>query len=486
MKYRLAAGAAALMVGCAQFPAVAEEFPLYMALRSSLPTSVSSGDRIPVIRGSSTYWINGLAELTNQMLSVSGGILKTGSGDTTAVYGTSSPTVWGIYKGSSGSPITTAGQQLRIQYWHNLNNTQCGGNSADTGCNSPILVNAIGGATTSMVTSAATFYARGSSTVALSDIQAVNGIGDVTGSGVGIGTGGYFQGRTYTATGKALGAEISAANYSASDYCTINTVGLSNCDGVWTAARGLSGYGLSVAYHVGTGDGLAKWRAAYVVNSNAMSSASGTITYDDEGSAETAFKIGGTHTYGLKSSATSGFWGFGTMVPAARVHIAGDMSSADWAGTGIALRQDGATYTITGNPGTVSFSAISALARPTIAASNPTTVSTANTLYIAGCPIAGTNITIASACWALNTAGPAFFNALVSMGGSLLVAGNTDVSGTVSTGGYTVAGLPAGAVGMRTYVTDQTGSCPNNGGAFTNGGSSVCPAFYNGSAWVGG
>lgn len=56
---------------------------------------------------------------------------------------------------------------------------------------------------------------------------------------------------------------------------------------------------------------------------------------------------------------------------------------------------------------------------------------------------------------------------------------------TVGTACYAIASLPAGAQGMRACVNNQTTSCPSPGGSFTAGGSVVCPAFYNGSAWVG-
>lgn len=50
---------------------------------------------------------------------------------------------------------------------------------------------------------------------------------------------------------------------------------------------------------------------------------------------------------------------------------------------------------------------------------------------------------------------------------------------------YTVGTLPTGSAGMRAYVTDQLTSCVAAGLALTGGGAVVCPAFYNGSAWVG-
>ena len=57
-------------------------------------------------------------------------------------------------------------------------------------------------------------------------------------------------------------------------------------------------------------------------------------------------------------------------------------------------------------------------------------------------------------------------------------------TGTTKTSGYTVATLPAGSVGMRAYVTDAT--LPTFLTALTGGGAVVCPAFYNGTAWVAG
>ncbi|WP_081082906.1 glycosyl hydrolase family 28-related protein [Burkholderia cepacia] len=60
--------------------------------------------------------------------------------------------------------------------------------------------------------------------------------------------------------------------------------------------------------------------------------------------------------------------------------------------------------------------------------------------------------------------------------------GTVTATGPVKTAGYTVATLPAGTIGMRAYVTDAT-SCTFMG-SLTGGGSTVCPTFYNGTAWV--
>lgn len=66
-----------------------------------------------------------------------------------------------------------------------------------------------------------------------------------------------------------------------------------------------------------------------------------------------------------------------------------------------------------------------------------------------------------------------------------LDATGLSVIAPVKTGGYTVATLPAGVVGMRAYVTDQTTACPAAGAALTGSGAVTCPVFFNGSSWVG-
>ena len=89
-----------------------------------------------------------------------------------------------------------------------------------------------------------------------------------------------------------------------------------------------------------------------------------------------------------------------------------------------------------------------------------------------------------------------YLNTVTSYKSELLtVAGAAYISGTVTatsitvgttfqTGGYTVATLPAGVLGARTYVTDATS--PTFLGTLTGGGAVRCPVFYNGTAWVAG
>lgn len=76
----------------------------------------------------------------------------------------------------------------------------------------------------------------------------------------------------------------------------------------------------------------------------------------------------------------------------------------------------------------------------------------------------------------------------VTTGGAsdVLVATNTSLilgaGVNLVMSGSTVAGLPAGVIGMRSYVTDAL--APAFGAAVVGGGAVVIPVFYNGAAWI--
>jgi hypothetical protein len=65
-----------------------------------------------------------------------------------------------------------------------------------------------------------------------------------------------------------------------------------------------------------------------------------------------------------------------------------------------------------------------------------------------------------------------------------LTLANLKAALLINTTGYTVATLPAGVLGLTTYVTDAT--APTFLGTLTGGGAVKCPVFYNGAAWVAG
>jgi hypothetical protein len=79
--------------------------------------------------------------------------------------------------------------------------------------------------------------------------------------------------------------------------------------------------------------------------------------------------------------------------------------------------------------------------------------------------------------------------ARITSGGELLVGltsatgvAKLQVSGAIRTTGFTVATLPAGTVGMRTYVTDAL--APSFGVAVAGSGAVTIPVFYDGANWI--
>lgn len=86
--------------------------------------------------------------------------------------------------------------------------------------------------------------------------------------------------------------------------------------------------------------------------------------------------------------------------PAARVHIAGAVSSSAWDGFGIALSVRSATFTDTSSSGTVASNFISAFRGGTLAASSSTTYTDVATLAVTAPPGAGSNVAITRS-WSL-------------------------------------------------------------------------------------
>lgn len=90
-------------------------------------------------------------------------------------------------------------------------------------------------------------------------------------------------------------------------------------------------------------------------------------------------------------------------------------------------------------------------------------------------------ITLLTKTWAA----PAAIGAGTPAAGNFTTLGATGAitgSTTVNTGGYTVATLPAGTIGMRAYVTDAL--APTFLGILTGGGAVITPCFYNGTNWI--
>jgi len=179
---------------------------------------------------------------------------------------------------------------------------------------------------------------------------------------------------------------------------------------------------------------------------------------------------------------TNNYLGVGTSAaPGARLHVSGSQSASAWGVSGILFRVSGATLTDTTSSGTVTNVGASAIATPTIAASNTTTFTHAANLYITGGPVAGTNVTLTNsyALW-VNTGNTRFDDNVTigiaptssrfAIGGSLSAAawGSNGISLRVVAATYTDTSS-SGTVGTVTSSTFNTPTfAASNSTTFTN------------------
>ena len=111
----------------------------------------------------------------------------------------------------------------------------------------------------------------------------------------------------------------------------------------------------------------------------------------------------GTIFFGTESvfQETNSFWGFGTTLPEALLHVAkNDITAPAWGIEGILLRIGSNQVFDSSSSGTVVINAVSAFRIPTLNATNITTYTDVCTLRIGGAPEDGTNVTSTNR-WAL-------------------------------------------------------------------------------------
>jgi hypothetical protein len=226
-------------------------------------------------------------------------------------------------KGTSGAGDTTVGAVAKFSRTGTPAVGNCA-NLADSECDSAVAIYALGLAADTVQTTGLYAAAKGSSTNTGVDVLGGTLSGRVTGSGVGLGTGGYFEGRRDTTTGGALAAEARAMNITTAN-CSYNTSGIGGCDSLWltSSGDGVHTTVLSTALHIGNADPLTSWAAGITINSNAVAATGYSI--DDEGAGTYGIYENGNHTYALLIGAGAGLSGFGTLTPTYQVDVAGQV-----------------------------------------------------------------------------------------------------------------------------------------------------------------
>jgi hypothetical protein len=147
-------------------------------------------------------------------------------------------------------------------------------------------------------------------------------------------------------------------------------------------------YGAYLAAPVNSGGGtLTNSYGVYVASSTAATNNYGVYVGTTAGTGRYCIYTNTAQSY------FGGNVGFGSTAPAARVHIAGNISADAWTTSGIAFRLQTATYTDQTSSGTVASTTTTSIAGGTLAATNEVTYTVAAGLRVAP-PTAGTNVKI--------------------------------------------------------------------------------------------
>lgn len=363
--------------------------------------------------------------------------------------------------GSYANPITTAGPPVAIGSVTARTVETCNNNSSNTGCNAALLVQNMGTAATTMVTSGITAYAETKSTAGLSianaqagNFIAVASAGSQTGA-MGI----YSVGQRLSNTSFAYGAEISASNQGTNDCGPASYTGISPCDSIWLATRGPTAgpiRKISSALHIGLGNLYGLAREGITINNASVDEK----TINDQSGSDTVLNIGGTHIHGIYAEANAvtnntfndlssslrsinisgthseaaiwvrqgaGFFGLNVGVaPAALFHMGGTVS-LPFTPDGILIRQASGGVTDTSSSGAVATEyPVNILKGTTLSATNATTYARATALHI-GKPLPGANVTLTTA-FALTTEGDVDVNGTVTASSFITPAGTLGVS----------------------------------------------------------
>jgi hypothetical protein len=222
------------------------------------------------------------------------------------------PGVMEVSDGTGGAPYVASGPVLKVSRTGAPPSSRCA-NMGDSECTATAAFYQNGLSTDNVQTTAILGAAKSASTTAGADSIGGYFMGRITGSGVGLGTGAYMEGRRDTTKGKLVGAEVRGQNATAG-ACAYNTSGIGWCDALWLTSAGQEkDYDLSTAVHIAAATpGIDRWHAGVTLNQGGVT----TFGIDDESSATNSYYTNGTHTYAFVAGASAGKVGIGTLTPA--------------------------------------------------------------------------------------------------------------------------------------------------------------------------
>jgi hypothetical protein len=233
-----------------------------------------------------------------------GSNLRMVNGSSQHIFNSWAPQFWELAQGTSAAPITGAGALFKVSRTESVAASTCGNNHVDNECNAAAAFYNIGTSSDEMQTNAVIAGAQSGSR---SDNVGLTSIGRTTGSGTGIGTGAYLEGRRDTATGNNLGAEVRSTNQTASSESYFS--GGYNSGSLWVTAGGNA--------QSACGACVGNAGQSFDVAFGATASSAVSQTFRDDSSSVTSLQINGSHTNGIDLTGGT-FGGSPILAPLAR------------------------------------------------------------------------------------------------------------------------------------------------------------------------
>lgn len=213
--------------------------------------------------------------------------VKTVNGTSQYLYNPYAAQLWELSSGTVAAPVTAVGPLLKISKTEFMD-AAVAANKADNESNAAMAVYSIGNPGSEIQTNAGLFAAKGSPVG--TDVVGLWTTGLVNGSGDGIGTGAYIEGRRDTTTGKIMGAEVRVTNQTVTAL-TYQSTGFSS-SALWLTAGGTANTAAGVA--IGPVNGQ-KFEVGFAATTSSIASQ----TFRDDSSSVTSVDINGSHTDGI-------------------------------------------------------------------------------------------------------------------------------------------------------------------------------------------
>jgi hypothetical protein len=277
-------------------------------------------------------------------------IREPGGGDAQQMYAATTGQEFDIRVGTAATPDTDTNPAFKVTRTFDLDAAAVTGDGVENATS--IVGLSVAGSSSQIQALGVAGMAKTSSTDATAfenNATGLYGVGRVTGSGTGVGIGGYAHGRTDSTTGKAVGFEVNVYNGTGTDDA-VNPTGFSDSMGLWVNANGPNRCG--VGLQIGNGFGT-QFETGISFNGQENNSLTGGVavaSIRDDSASQYSLAIRGTHSAAaidVGTGAGKSVFGAGTPGGYGSTGTVVEVSSDDYVGANPTLwvYSEGATST---------------------------------------------------------------------------------------------------------------------------------------------